>query len=215
MLKTGNYTYDLFKTYYWQGAELEGAKQMPKLSGTRHLPLNPVSFTERNNVNPAEHTLDFFIYDYLFECIWSNADKYIPMLRKFSNVITTDYSMYPEMLPAQREWNCMRNRVMAYYMQINGIRIIPVASWHSPEDFSWCFDGLPCESTIAISNNGCLEDSQSREIFLQGAKELQKAKQPYRLVICGKEMPELASYSNIIYYPSYAERLKAKLNNLS
>ena len=211
MIKTNNYKYDVFKTFYWNGAELAGIKQMPKVIGTKYLPVDPVSFTERNNVIPSEHTLDFFIDDIFVECLWSNADKYIPLLRKFANVITTDFSMYPEMLPAQREWNCTRNMAMAYYMQINGVKIIPAASWCDPGDFSWCFDALPNESSIAVSNNGCLSNPESMEIFLLGTMELIKRKKPYMLIICGKEMPELAHYSNIIYYPSYAERLKSRL----
>ena len=97
-------------------------------------------------------------------------------LKKFQIIISTDYSMLPEMLQGQRIWNCTRNRVMAYYLQENGFNVIPVASWCDENDFSWCFDSLPEKSSIAISSNGCLANPYGKKILLRGIEELQKQK---------------------------------------
>jgi hypothetical protein len=116
--------------------------------------------------------------------------------------------MHPELLPGQNIWNCTRNRVMAYYLQKNGFDVVPVATWCEEDDFEWCFDGLPEESSIAISTNGCMSSPYSKRIFLQGVEELQKKKKPSNLIICGREVDALGKYDNIIYYPCFSQRWK-------
>ena len=39
----------------------------------------------------------FFLYDYKFEDIWNNPDKYIEKLSQYKAVLTPDFSMYIEM----------------------------------------------------------------------------------------------------------------------
>ena len=134
-------------------------------------------------------------------------------LKRFEGIITTDYSMYPELLPAQNIWNCTRNRVMAYYLQNNGFDAIPVATWCMEEDFEWCFDGLPEMSSIAISSNGCLSSPYSKRIFLQGVEELQMKKCPSHLIVCGRKIKELDKYDNIYYYPCFSQRWKERVKN--
>lgn len=157
--------------------------------------------------------MDFFIDDALFENFWNHPEMSFDNLRKFEGIITTDYSMHPELLPGQNIWNCTRNRVMVYYLQINGFDVVPVATWCEEVDFEWCFDGLPDLSSIAVSSNGCMSNPYSRRIFLRGIEELQLQKRPTHLIVCGREVPELKKYDNIIYYPCFSQRLKERVAN--
>ncbi len=118
--------------------------------------------------------------------------------------------MLPEMLPGHLIWNCTRNRVMAYYLQKQGFNIIPVATWCHESDFEWCFDGLPEHSSIAISTNGCKTDPYSHKMFMMGVAELQRQKKPINLIVCGRPMPELEQYTNVIYYPCFSQRMKER-----
>lgn len=208
MLKTNIRKYDNFKLYYWHDATLIGKYKMPLLNPTKEVPFNVIGFNERSGVkDPSNHWVDFFIDDALFECFWNNPEKNLNQLRRFAGIVSTDYSMYPEMLPGQRIWNCTRNRVMAYYLQSNGFNVIPVACWCSEEDFDWCFDGLPEDSSIAITTNGCKSSLYAKRVFLNGVRELQSRKAPANLIVCGRAMPELDCYSNIVYYPSFSQRM--------
>ena len=138
-------------------------------------------------------------------------DNYIAKLRQFEGVITTDYSMLPELLPAQNIWNCTRNRIAAYKLQQEGINIIPTASWSGLEDFDWCLDGLPNDSSIAISTNGSKATPYGKRIFTEGVDILQERICPRHLIICGREMPKLQEkYDNIVYYPSFSQRWKER-----
>ena len=211
MLKTGVRKYDIFKMYYWHGATLVGKYRMPQLKPTQLIPHDVIGFNERKGVSdPENHWIDFFIDDALFENFWNHPEMSFDSLKRYEGVVTTDYSMHPELLPGQNIWNCTRNRVMAYYLQINGFEVVPVATWCEESDFEWCFDGLPEESTIVISSNGCMSSPYGKRIFFRGIEELQARKSPSHIVVCGREISELEKYDNIIYYPCFSQRWKER-----
>lgn len=214
MLKTGTRKIDIHKLYYWHNATKIGKYKLPQLKPNHFIPENVVSFNERNiTPHPEEHWLDFFIDDPLFENFWTHPEVSFSVLRRYAGIITTDYSMMPEMLPGQLIWNCTRNRVMAYYLQSSGFNIIPVASWCGEDDFDWCFDGLPEDSSIAVSTNGCNTSPYSERIFLRGVEELQQRKKPWKLIVCGRKMNGMEKYDNILYYPSFSQRMQERIKN--
>ena len=211
MLKTNVRKYDNFKVYYWHDANLIGKYKLPQLEAIQEIPEKVISFNERKGIiNPENYWVDFFIDDVLFENFWNHPEMSFGNLKKFQGIIATDYSMLPEMLPGQRIWNCTRNRVMAYYLQKNGFKIIPVASWCDERDFDWCFDGLPRESSIAISTNGCKSSPYGKRILLSGVEELVKQKNPSHIIICGRYMNEFEKYEKVFCYPSYSQRWKER-----
>lgn len=214
MLKTGVRKYDVFRTYYWHDATLVGKYRMPQLKETQSIPHDVIGFNERKGIRkPQNHWVDFFIDDALFESFWNHPEQSFSNLKKYAGIVTTDYSMLPELLPGQNIWNCTRNRVMAYYLQSNGFDVVPVASWCEEDDFDWCFDGLPEHSSIAISTNGCMSSPYSQRMFFRGVEELQKRKAPSHLVVCGREVSGLEEYGNVIYYPCFSQRWKERANN--
>ncbi len=189
----------------------------------------------KQTVDKANYFVDFFVDDYRFEDIWylkdletlhqlneinnicdithiykfdklyAKLDYLMKNLKKFAGIIGLDFSMYPEMHPIQREWNCLRNRTMTYYFQQKGFTVIPTVSWSCTDDFEYCFDGIAKHSSVAISSNGCKRNEYSKHIFLEGVEELQHKLAPSTLVVCGN-MKELEKYSNIFFYPSFSER---------
>lgn len=232
MEKTGKPKYDTHRLYYFDDAELVGSHKLPQLKSQQLLPHDVVSFNERNSIkDPSKHWLDFFIDDPLFEscwnefdkCIlaespenkylWRSLDRYISIFEKYEGVIGTDFSMFPEMLPDQRNWNCARNRIFAYRLQQYGIPCIPVASWCCEEDWAWCFDGLPTNSTIAVSTNGCYNSKAARDLFRRGLEELERQKSPFAVVVCGRSFDELERCSsNLVFYLSFSQRMKERTN---
>ena len=199
-----------FRYYeYLDGANLVGSERYPELQPTYIIPDKVVGFNEKNSIeSPGEYYLDHFIDDYHFEPVWGNCDKYLDKYRQFKGVVTTDFSVYRDMPLWVRKYNVGRNRTIAYYLQKNGINIIPVASWAYLEDFEWCLDGLPKESSIAISTNGCMTSFVSKTTFLEGVDKLQEMLRPKYLIIAGGPLPELdTKYDNIRYYKNFSQRL--------
>lgn len=153
-----------------------------------------------------------FSTEYELDMLYAKLNYIVRQLKDFAGVIGMDFSMYPEMHPIQRIWNCLRSRMMAYYFQQHGFSVIPTASWACKEDFEYCFDGIPKHSSVAISSNGCKKNEYSKSMFLKGVRELQNRLEPSTLIVCGS-MPELKKYKNVFFYPSFSERKNIRKRN--
>jgi len=220
---------------YINKVNLVGKYRFPQLKATKELPEHVISFHERNSIKDIQnYWIDFFIDDRHFNIISSfplltkckkNIDNHkilkkqqkissiFKKLQSAKGVIAPDFSLYPDMSLAKRQFNCLKNREITYLMQENGINTIPSVSWSMEEDFDYCFDGIPNNSSIAISTNGCKSEKYSKKIFLMGVAELQRIKHPYKLIICGSGFLELEKYNNIFYYNSFSKRWNIREKN--
>ena len=207
MIKTGIKRFDFFRTWYYDGAELVGKYKMPKIAATQALPSNVISFTELGTVHNRQNCwVDHFVDDVYFNYAWNNLDKKLPIYKEFAGVIGFDWSLDNEFQPGLNIWHCTKCRNADYYMQQHGVEVIPVAAWLDPESFDWCLDGLPINSSIAVSTNGCLSEKESLKCFIDGVEIVQERLDPSHLIVCGKPVKELDHYSNIFYYPNFSER---------
>ena len=188
--------FDKFATFQWgriRGAELVGKYDMPALRAVHHVePMNLVPFHMTKTIkNPERSWFHFYEDDYQFERLWSCPTRYMSLLGRFAGGISTDYSIYLDMPRSQQIWNCWRNRVMAYYMQQNGLEIIPSVGWSDEDSLGWAFDGLPSNSVLSITTQGCAgRDYVSKQSLLNGLHELVRQKHPEKLIVYGR-FPEL------------------------
>lgn len=149
-----------------------------------------------------------FVDDRQFERLWHNFEHYVPILLKVKGLIGTDFSLYRDMPIDWLVWNCRRNRAITYAMQKAGINVIPTAGFAGEETWAWCFDGLPTNSTLAITTNCIRMDPEGKRLFVGGLDALIYYKHPSTLVICGnyprwvkKKYPQV----NIVSIPSFSQ----------
>jgi hypothetical protein len=121
--------------------------------------------------NPSEKGVHFFLDDYQFCRLWSNIDRYIPMLQRFRYVMSPDFSTYTDFPKVMQIYNHYRKHWCAAYMQEAGIQVIPTISWSTPDSYDWCFDGEPEGGTVAVSSVGCMNNKEKRRCFWQGMKK--------------------------------------------
>lgn len=208
--------YEYFKTYTCDGALWDGMFEFPMLRKTNAVPSNPVSFVEcRTKRRRDNKWLHFFAEDLNFECVWTYPNNYLSIFKDFAGVITPDFSMYADLPKAHQIWNCYRNRALAYWMQTNGVNIVPSVNWTAdPKGWEWCFSGLPKGGTVAVSGNGCYFNQYSRRYFMNGFEEMTKRLQPDLIVAVGYIPKELRSRSNVILLPGYSQqRTEREKNN--
>ena len=91
--------------------------------------------------------------------------KYLEVVKKFKGIIAPDFSLYRDLPTPLNIYNCWRNKVLMAYYQSQGIDVIPNVSWSDETSFSWCFDGLPINSVLAVSTNGCIRDKTALKLF--------------------------------------------------
>ncbi len=183
---------ELIKSSHWDlisGALLEGEYDMPCLQPIHNVepvglvPFNMATYTK----DPNHHWFHFYEYDYQFERIWNRPSRYLSILKRFAGGIGTDFSIYLDMPRSQQIWNCWRNRVMTFFLQRNGIPIIPNVGWSDTESLKWAFDGIPSNSILSITTQSCMGyDYECKQSLLNGLHELVRQKSPERIIIYGR-----------------------------
>ena len=142
----------------------------------------------------------FFLYDYKFEDIWNNPDKYIKKLSQYKAVLTPDFSMYIEMNENMQRYNTFRNRWVGAYLADKGIRVIPTVNWGLENTFDFCFNGIEKGSTVAVSTymastHGNRADQ--KEFFMTGYNEMLKRIEPETIICYHYPFPEMKG--NILF----------------
>lgn len=142
----------------------------------------------------------FFLYDYEFEKIWVQPQKYVDILKQYKGILSPDFSMYIEMNPVMQLYNTFRNRWVGAYLASKGIKVIPTVNWGLENTFDFCFNGIEKGETVAVSTymvNEHGHHKDQRDFFLKGYNEMLKRIEP-ELVICYSEpFPEMEG--NILY----------------
>jgi len=150
--------------------------------------------------NHYKRMVHFFLYDYEFECIWDNPEKYVDTLKEYKAVLTPDFSMYIEMNPVMQLYNTFRNRWVGAFLHEKGIKVIPTVNWGLENTFDFCFNGIEKGSVVAVSTYMVSEHgnhSDQKEFFMKGYNEMLKRIEP-ELIICYHEpFPEMTG--NILY----------------
>ena len=142
----------------------------------------------------------FFLYDYKFEDIWNNPDKYIEKLSQYKAVLTPDFSMYIEMNENMQRYNTFRNRWVGAYLADKGIRVIPTVNWGLENTFDFCFNGIEKGSTVAVSTymaSAHGNRADQKDFFMAGYNEMLKRIEPETIICYHYPFPEMKG--NILF----------------
>lgn len=193
-MKKNNLTFlrDNFKLSLIKDVTLVGDYEFPEIKPTQQtiskyeiVPFNIAMSIEQKH----KYYVHFYIDDYQFDRVWYSPEKYLEFLKQFKGVIAPDFSLYVDMPKAMQIFNCYRSRVLARYWQDNGIIVIPNVTWSDENSFDWCFDGLPQNSTLAVSSVGCTKNTKALLNFCKGFVEMEKRLNPTNIIFYG-EVPE-------------------------
>lgn len=153
----------------------------------------------------------FFLDDYQFNRLWTNIDRYVPILAQFRYVMSPDFSTYTDFPKVIQIYNHYRKHWVGAYLQEAGILVIPTISWSTPDSFSWCFDGEPVGGTVAVSSVGCMTGKESKQLFLDGYREMVTRLQPETIIFYGKVPDECRG--NIVRIRAFQDKFsEAKCN---
>jgi len=99
--------------------------------------------------------------------------------------IGPDFSKYLYMHPAEAIINCCRNRLLTFFLQKQGITVIPNVCFGNEQTFTWAFDGLPEHSILALTSQSCMLENVSKRTLINGIHELDRQKHPKLLYVYG------------------------------
>lgn len=168
--------------------DCEGKYDFPPLEPVDVNPDDLISFNFCKSANDFSPGVHFCIDDYQFERVWRSPEKYAELLAKFDCVVCPDFSVYLDMPYPMKLWNIYRSRMLGYYWQKLGIKVVPNVTWSDESSFEYCFDGLPQGGTIFISTVGVTRDKDARKLCLKGMRNALQATKPKRVLLLGSDL---------------------------
>ncbi len=150
----------------------------------------PVSYSDRKKHDGKNEGLHFFLDDYRFRsAVWYNLDYTTYSLCNFDYVFTPDLSLWKD-LPTDfyNMENVFRTRFIGAYWQKCGFNVIPTASWGDLASFSYCFEGFPIHSVIAVSGIGNRRSDDAFNRWCYGLRRLEEAVSPTQIIIYGEKV---------------------------
>ena len=182
---------DVFKSGLVTGARFSDVYEFPLLRKVGFKPVEGIPFNIAARAKNHEQWLRFYIHDFSFERVWKDPNRYLPLFRRFQGVITPDYSLYREMPLVMQMWNTYRNRVLAYWLQHNGISIVPNVRWGDERTYGFAFEGLETGGTYAVCTNGCIQGKEDRYYFKKGLAEMVTHLKPDTIVNYGTKAEDI------------------------
>jgi len=185
MSKNYSLSFDYLNMDLLKGATLAGKYGMPMLRQSKATTTEAIPFHDSYKGKGKGKWVHFYIHDSHFNCIWNNPNRYLEMLKSFKGVISTDFSLYIDTPFGMQIWNTLRNRILAYWMQQEGIEVIPNVRWGKEDTYEFCFDGIPQGGTVAIGTNGCIQDKEDRFDFKYGLAKMLEDIKPQTVIVYG------------------------------
>ena len=207
---------DVFKSGFVQDAHFSSVYEFPLLRRTEYKPNKAIPFDKATRSTKFDHWVHFYIHDKQFECVWNNPKQYLSLLGRYNGVITPDFSLYRELPLAMQIWNTYRNRAISYWLQNNGIDIIPNLRWGDERTYSFAFEGIEQGGTVAMSTNGCIQKKLDRYYFTKGLARMVEVVKPNTIVNYSYTPDDIfAPHKNqgieIIQIENYAEIVRRKV----
>ncbi|MBO4898487.1 MAG: DUF4417 domain-containing protein [Clostridia bacterium] len=187
-MKDGQFNnYDVFHEFLVQGADYDGYFEMPKIRTSDKLPCKVVTFSKA--MSKAFSDFDcwvvFYEHDKYFERLWNNPKQYLNKLKKFSGIISPDFSLYRNMPLPMQIWNTYKGRALAVWLQRSGIEIIPNIRFGDERTFSFCFDAVEENKTVAVGTHGCIKRIEDKVFFKVGLARLVQRLSPKTIIVYG------------------------------
>ena len=110
----------------------------------------------------------FYEADRKFERFWNTPQKYLARLKKFKGVITPDFSLSIYADEVDQFEQIFRGRLLAAWLEREGIPIIPNIRYANRYSRPLCCDGISEHAMIAIGTNGFLRDRFFRQTTAEG-----------------------------------------------
>jgi len=186
--------------------------EMPIIHDTLLSPPAEIMIWEGRPRLYAGKFVHLYTEDYRFEQLWRRPEFYLPKIQAFAGIFSPDFSLFRDWNIHVQRNNVYRSRLLGAYWQANGIPVIPIVSWAGPKTYSFCFDGIPEGSMVAVSTVGVHREREARAMFKAGLKEMLDRIHP-RAVICYGRIEKLLGEVPEHFYP-YKPDLVAKVSPL-
>ncbi|MBD5101316.1 MAG: DUF4417 domain-containing protein [Subdoligranulum sp.] len=176
---------DVFHAFLVENAQYDGYLEIPCIRPETRVPVRLLSFSKALHSTDYEAWVHFYEDDVAFERVWNRPRQYLPILKRFSGIITPDFSLYRDMPLVMQQWNTYRGKALGHWMQENGIAVIPNIRFSDERSYAFCSAGVEAGGTIAIGSHGCIKLKAEREHFCKGIEFIAQKPHPETVIVYG------------------------------
>lgn len=178
---------DGFQSYLTEGAVLVGDCGIPMLMDLKNtqIPRDIVPFSKINTNKDKRKYVHFYLHDKEFSTVLTATTRYIDQLKLYDGVISPDCTMMIGQSPCLQQANTYMNRAVGFFLQKNGIPVIPNVRWSDESSFEYCFLGVPKGSIVSVSTHGCLKTSEQKQMFKTGMAAMLNIIEPQAVLVHG------------------------------
>lgn len=143
---------------------------------------------------------------------WNNLDKTTMKLMGCPLVIGPDPSLYVDLGMAMNITNLYRTRFTTSHWQQSGIPTVPVFTFGDIQSLSYCLDGFPEDSVVALTGVGHERSISSEKLWLYCVNRMIEEKHPRMLIIYGGTEEKYNSLG--VPYKYIPDHIHSKLRSL-
>lgn len=93
--------------------------------------------------------------------------------------------MYRNMPAGMQQWSCFKSRTISYWLQHEGVEVIPNIRISDERSLNWVFDGLPRNSVVAMSTVGCCKHRDDRRYVRLAVEKTVDVLRPSTIIVYG------------------------------
>ncbi len=207
---------DGFQSYLTEDAVLVGEPGIPMLMDLDNVqvPKDLLPFKRASKCPDKRQYVHFYMHDREFSQVLTATRRYIDLLKLYDGVITPDCTMMIGQATCLQQANTYMNRAVGFYLQRQGIPVIPNVRWSDESSFAYCFLGVPQGTIVSVSTHGCITSKEERRMFRVGLAAMLETLRPRAVLVHG-HMPddifgEYVGQLPFHRYPSWFERTHRK-----
>jgi len=186
-----NQKFDYFNGELAVNAKFVGDYDIPYVESDNMIPKKIITFSKCIKSKDFDRWVVFYEDDKIFERLWNNPHKYLPILKKYKGVVGPDFSLYGDYPIAIQIYNVYRSRLITHWLKQNGIKVIPNVRWSTDYSYSFCFDGLKKKDIVFVGSHGCSKKNNDKKLFFNGMLKMIETINPRIICVYGKANNEV------------------------
>lgn len=222
---------DVWNAFMVEKAEFSPITDMPVCYSAKTIPKRMISFADAKTLynkktksGESNFFVDAFIHFYIddlkfdgkYNSVWDFPEKALEIISHFAGIITPDFSTYTDFPDPIKRMNTYRMRAFGCWINSKNIPVINNVRWGTVETWSYCFDGIPQNSIVAVGTVASeLSNLCNRPLFEYGLYKMVSIIKPTHIIVYGS-----ANYSffkklsqegiDIIAFPSRKAKFFSK-----
>lgn len=206
---------DGFSAHLVAKSRFDGIMEIPFIEKPCEIviPDGMIPFSKAHRAKNFSDFVVFYEHDLAFADVLMSTEEYLPLLSKFSGVVSPDCSLYRDMPLTLQIANTYMNRAVGSFLQSQGLYVVPNVRWGDERSFTtvelpekFAFLGVEHNSIVSIGTHGCCKSPEDKYYLKSGLKAMLEELEPCVVLVYGPKPDSIFSdYEGCTRFVHYEE----------